>query len=140
MSVTRADRAAGGYCSNPSYICATTCSCPTGPAARRDRLPTFPDTPAFTLAPDWICEVISPSTGRIDRSLKMHVYAREGVSHLWLVEPLHETLETYRLDQGRWIVAGTYAADDSVRAAPFDAVELALHRWWMPRDEAPPTR
>ena len=107
---------------------------------RRDRLPTFPDTPAFTLAPDWICEVISPSTGRIDRSLKMHVYAREGVSHLWLAEPLHETLETYRLDEGRWIVAGTYAADDSVRAAPFDAVDLDLRRWWMPRDEAPSTR
>jgi Uma2 family endonuclease len=102
---------------------------------RRDRLPTFPDTPAFTQAPDWVCEVISPSTGRIDRSRKIHIYAREGVSYLWLVEPLHDTIEVYRLDQGRWIVAGTHAADDSVRAEPFDAVELQLAHWWMPRGE-----
>src|SRR5205823_1804949 len=59
---------------------------------QRDRLPVFPDTPAFTQVPDWVCEVISPSTGRIDRSRKMRIYAREGVSHLWFVEPQLERL------------------------------------------------
>jgi Uma2 family endonuclease len=100
---------------------------------RRERLPVFPDTPAFTQPPDWICEVISPSTGRIDRSRKMRIYAREGVSHLWLVEPLLETLEMYRLEQGRWVVLGTHAGDEVVRVEPFDAIELCLGRWWMPR-------
>ena len=103
---------------------------------RRDRMPVFPDTPAFSQAPDWVCEVISPSTGRIDRSGKMRIYAREGVSHLWLVEPRLETLEVYRLEGGRWIVVGTHAGDDAVRAEPFDAVELQLGRWWMPRSPA----
>jgi Uma2 family endonuclease len=99
---------------------------------RRERLPVFPNTPAFTLAPDWICEVISPSTGRIDRSRKMRIYACEGVSHLWFVEPLLETLEIYRLESGRWVVVGTQAGRDAVRAEPFDAVELDLGRWWAP--------
>jgi Uma2 family endonuclease len=83
--------------------------------------------------PDWVCEVISPSTGRIDRSRKMRIYLREGVSHLWFVEPLQETLEIYRLEAGRWVVVGTHGADDAVRAEPFDAVEVRLGRWWMPR-------
>ena len=103
---------------------------------RRERLPVFPNTPAFTLAPDWICEVISPSTARIDRSLKMSIYAREGVSHLWFVEPLQQTVETYRLESGRWVVVGTHAGREIVRAEPFDAVELHLDRWWAPTSEA----
>jgi len=102
---------------------------------RRERLPVFPNTAAFTQAPDWICEVISPSTGRIDRSRKMRIYAREAVAHLWLVEPLQETLEIYRLESGRWIVVGTHAGRDTVHAEPFDAVELDLVRWWAPTSE-----
>jgi len=103
---------------------------------RRERLPVFPDTPAFTQAPDWVCEVISPSTGRIDRGRKMRIYAREGVAHLWFVEPQLETLEIYRLEAGRWVVLGVHAGDDAIRAEPFDAVELRLGRWWMPRSPA----
>jgi Uma2 family endonuclease len=99
---------------------------------RRERMPVFPNTPAFTLAPDWVCEVISPSTGRIDRSRKMRIYAREGVRHLWFVEPLLQTLEIYRLEDGRWLVVDAHAGDETVRAEPFDAVELRLERWWMP--------
>jgi len=96
-------------------------------------MPVFPNTPAFTQAPDWVCEVISPSTGRIDRGRKMRIYAREVVPHLWFVEPLQEMLEIYRLEAGRWVVLGTHAGDDAVRAEPFEAVELEPRRWWMPR-------
>jgi Uma2 family endonuclease len=103
---------------------------------RRERMPVFPDTPAFTQAPDWVCEVISPTTGRIDRSRKMHVYAREGVAHLWFVDPLHETLEVYRLEAGRWVVVTTHTGDETARAEPFEVVELRLARWWMPRSES----
>jgi Uma2 family endonuclease len=99
---------------------------------RRERMPVFPNTPAFTQAPDWVCEVISPSTGRIDRSRKMRIYAREGVAHLWLVDAIARTLEIYRLEHGRWCVAATHADDAVVRAEPFAAVELALGRWWLP--------
>lgn len=98
---------------------------------RRERMPVMPNVTGFTLPPDWVCEVISPATGRIDRSRKMRIYAREGVAHLWFVDPLARTLEVYRLDGGRWIVAATHGGDDIVRAEPFDAVELALARWWL---------
>jgi len=99
---------------------------------RRTRMPDFPRTAFFTLAPDWVCEVISPSTGRLDRSRKMRVYAREGVVHLWFVDPLARTLELYRLEDGRWIVEGVHGGDDVVRIVPFEAVTLKLNRWWPP--------
>lgn len=106
---------------------------------RRERLPVIRNVPYFELAPDWICEIVSPSTGRLDRSRKMRVYAREGVAHLWLVDPLVQTLETYRLrDDHRWTLEAVHAADDVVRAAPFDAIELALERWWLPAEPAVP--
>jgi Uma2 family endonuclease len=99
---------------------------------RRDRMPRLQNVPFFTDAPSWACEVVSPSTGRIDRSRKMRVYAREGIAHLWLVDPLVRTLEAYRLDAGRWLVLGTHGGDDVVRVEPFEAVELDLSRWWLP--------
>ena len=105
-------------------------------AWRHDRMPTVPRVAYFTLAPDWVCEVISPSTGRIDRSRKMRIYAREGVRHLWFVDPLARTLEVYRLEDGRWIVASTHGGDEVIRAEPFDAIEIGLERWWLD-DSAP---
>src|SRR5262245_9335395 len=72
-------------------------------AWRRQRMPAIPNAAFITLAPDWVCEVNSPSTGRIDRSRKMGVYAREGIRHLWFVDPLARTLEVYRLEDRRWI-------------------------------------
>ena len=105
-------------------------------AWRHDRMPTVPRVAYFTLAPDWVCEVISPSTGRIDRSRKMRIYAREGVRHLWFVDPLARTLEVYRLEDGRWLVASTHGGDEVIRAEPFDAIEIGLERWWLD-DSAP---
>jgi Uma2 family endonuclease len=97
---------------------------------RRERMPVFPDAAFFTLAPDWVCEVVSPSTGRLDRSRKMGVYGREGVANLWLVDPLARTLEIYRLEAGRWVVVGIHAGDDVIRTEPFAATALGLTRWW----------
>jgi Uma2 family endonuclease len=99
---------------------------------RRERVPVFPRVPFFTLAPDWICEVISSSAGRLDRSRKMGVYAREGVGHLWFVDPLAQTVEVYRWEAGRWMVVVTHAGDETARIEPFGAVELRLARWWPP--------
>jgi Uma2 family endonuclease len=104
---------------------------------RRTRLPEFPNAAYFTLAPDWICEVVSPSTGRIDRSRKMRIYSRESVAHLWLVDPLVRTVEVYRLSGGQWTMVGVPCADERARIEPFADVELALGRWWVP--ESPPT-
>jgi Uma2 family endonuclease len=97
---------------------------------RRERMPEFPDTAAFTLAPDWVCEVVSPGTERLDRAKKMPVYAREQVSHLWLVNPVARTLEVCRLAEGRWLLVGTHEGAARVRPEPFHAVELDLAPLW----------
>jgi hypothetical protein len=105
---------------------------------RVERMPEFPETAYIALAPDWICEVLSPSTAGVDRVKKMPIYAREGVSHVWLVDPQERTLEVFRLQaEGRWLVVGLHAEAEKVRAEPFDAIELDLARLW--RAPAPPT-
>jgi Uma2 family endonuclease len=102
---------------------------------RREGMPVLPNVAAFRQAPQWVLEVISPSTGRIDRVRKLPIYAREGVGHAWLVEPLAQTLEVYRLEAGRWLLLATHGGDEIVRAEPFEAVELSLSRWWLPEAE-----
>ena len=104
---------------------------------RRDRLPSVPDAPALTLAPDWVCEILSPSTERFDRARKLPAYARHGVSHAWLINPSTRTLEVYRRDGGSWVLAGTHADDAIVRAEPFEAIELDLLRLWGEERPAP---
>lgn len=99
---------------------------------RQERMPSPPAAPHIALPPDWICEVVSPRTGRIDRARKMALYGRDGVRNLWLVDPLARTLEVYRLEGDRWIVVATHGGDDVVRAEPFDEIELVLDRWWLP--------
>lgn len=97
---------------------------------RRERLPALPETAWFETAPDWVCEVISPSTAGKDRVKKMPVYAEFGVRHLWLVDPLEKTLEAYRLHDGQWLRIGAWADDDVARIEPFEAVELSLTTLW----------
>jgi Uma2 family endonuclease len=98
---------------------------------RRERMPRMPRVAFFELPPDWVCEVVSPTTGALDRRRKMRVYARERIAHCWLVDPLAKTLEAYRLEGGRWVVAGTHAEAERARVEPFEAIELELKRWWL---------
>ncbi len=97
---------------------------------RRERMPELPDAPAFQLAPDWVCEVLSPSTTALDRADKLPIYAREGVRHAWLVDPGAKTLEVLRLEGQNWLLIGTCSGDCGVRAEPFDAIELELGVLW----------
>lgn len=98
---------------------------------RRERMPMLADAPYSELAPDWVCEVVSPSTARIDRVRKMPIYARERVRHLWLIHPGLQTLEVYRLEGQQWVVASSHGGAESVRAEPFEAAELDMSRWWL---------
>lgn len=97
---------------------------------RRERMPVYPDAPFVTLAPDWVCEVLSTRTRRLDRIRKMPVYAREGVPWIWIVDPDAETLEVFRLQTGSWVLASSHVGDEEVRAEPFAAVPLALGALW----------
>ena len=98
---------------------------------RRERMPKIPNVAFVELVPDWCCEVLSPSTARHDRLQKMRIYAREGVRHLWLVDPLARTLEVFRLEGERWLLLATHADDERVRAEPFEAAQLEIARWWI---------
>src|SRR5689334_18305091 len=82
---------------------------------RRERLPALPDEPAFTLAPGWACEVLSPTTATLDRARKMPIYARNGVMHLWLIDPTARTLEVYRREHAQWVVASNHGGSTVVR-------------------------
>ncbi|MYH58919.1 MAG: Uma2 family endonuclease [Boseongicola sp. SB0675_bin_26] len=97
---------------------------------RRETMPEYPDAAYFTIAPDWVCEVLSPPTRRLDRSEKRALYAREGVRHLWFVDPDARTLEAFELRDGQWVLLGTLAGDAPVSLPPFDAITFPLDALW----------
>lgn len=101
---------------------------------RRERLPKLPETACFETAPDWVCEVISPSTARIDRTDKLAIYATHGVGHCWLVDPDAKTLEVLALTGGKWLLTATFKDADPVSAPPFEVHTFALDVLW-PEDE-----
>jgi Uma2 family endonuclease len=102
---------------------------------RRSRMPSPPSSAFLTVAPDWICEVLSPSTVSLDRVKKMGAYAREGVGHAWLVDPLARTLEVYRLVEDHWLLVAAHEGTETVHAEPFDELALILPDLWV--DVAP---
>jgi Uma2 family endonuclease len=104
---------------------------------RRERMPAIPDVAFFSLAPDWVCEVLSPSTERIDRGRKLRIYAQAGVAHAWLVNPIERTLEVLRLRDGAWTIVAVFTGSEAVRAEPFDAIELELGALWIDSQNAP---
>lgn len=103
---------------------------------RRDHMPNVADS-YFTLAPAWLCEVLSKSTERYDRVEKLRIYARAGVEYVWLVSPHMRALEVLRLHDDVWTTIATYIDDELVRAPPFEAIEIELAALW--RDFKPPT-
>jgi len=97
---------------------------------RRERMPEIPDAPFFELAPDWVCEILSPSTAAMDRTRKRHHYGRAGVTYLWLLDPAPQTLEAHRLDGDAWKLVASVAGNTKARIEPFDAIELDLSVVW----------
>jgi Uma2 family endonuclease len=97
---------------------------------KRERFPWEEETSWISVPPDWVCEILSPSSVRIDRIKKMTIYATHGVPYFWLIDPRDRTLEVLKLESGRWVVLGTYADDAKVRAEPFPEAEIELGRLW----------
>ncbi|WP_133511746.1 Uma2 family endonuclease [Candidatus Thiosymbion oneisti] len=100
---------------------------------RRERMPYLPEDHRFEVVPDWICELLSPSTASKDREIKMPLYAHYEVQYAWLIDPAKRTLEAYRLDAGAWIEVGRFADADQVAVPPFEAVSLDLGAFWPPQ-------
>jgi len=93
-------------------------------------MPSMPEDQRFEVVPDWVCEILSPATASKDREIKMPLYARYGVAYAWIVDPARQALEAYSLDDGHWTLQASYAATDTVRAEPFEAVAFRVETLW----------
>jgi len=82
------------------------------------------------IAPDWVCETVSASTRRLDLHEKRPIYAREGISHLWLVDPTDPALEAFGRREGQWVLIATAKDDEPVSIRPFDAITFSLGDLW----------
>lgn len=98
---------------------------------RRERMPAIPDVAYFSQSPDWVCEVLSPSTRALDEGAKKTIYAREGVTHIWHVDPLARWLAAYALREGRYALIRKLTGDVPVSLPPFDAIEFSLGDLWL---------
>lgn len=129
------DRGAGGpggwlFLSEPELHLSDDVVVPDLAGWRRERLPEVPDVAFLTLAPDWICEIASASTQRLDRGVKMDIYLRERVGHLWLLDPTEQLLEVFRIERGAWLRVGAWTGEAPASIEPFDAVEVDLRAIW----------
>lgn len=98
---------------------------------RQERMPTVPEDHRFEIVPDWVCEILSPSTVQKDRARKLPLYARCGVGHCWLVDPVVRTLEAFSLTaDGHWLLIATLQDDEPVSVPPFDAISFLLSDLW----------
>ena len=97
---------------------------------KRGRFPASEETNWISVAPDWVCEVLSPSTETIDRGDKVPLYASQGISHAWLMSPATRVLEVLELDGRTYRIVSTFKNDERARAKPFDSIELDLAALW----------
>lgn len=98
---------------------------------RRERMPRIPEGHRFEVVPDWVCEILSPSTASKDRELKLPLYARYGVAHVWLVDPIRRTLEVHALESGAWRLVLQADGNEQVQAPPFVELTLELAALWV---------
>lgn len=97
---------------------------------RFETMPQLPETSKFTTTPDWVCEVLSPSTYRTDRTSKKEVYAQHGVGHYWIIDPRAMSLEVFELRSGRWVELASASGEEVVSFAPFEDIQVDLSYLW----------
>jgi Uma2 family endonuclease len=102
---------------------------------RRERIPELPEDQSIQVVPDWVCEILSPTTRGHDQLIKRRFYARVGVQHLWFIDPEVRTLSVCKLIDGRWSELGVYGAHEVIHAEPFQAIALDLTGWWPVKRE-----
>ncbi len=122
--------AAGGSVFEPELHLGEDIVVPDLAGWRHETMPEYPDAAYCTIAPDWVCEVLSPSTRQLDLNEKRSFYAREGVGHLWFVDPDARTLEAFELREGQWLLLATLVDDALVSLPPFDAITFPLDALW----------
>ena len=97
---------------------------------RRENLSSYPERNYFEIAPDWVCELLSGSTERRDRTLKMRIYGEARIPYLWLIDPRLQILESFENESALWTRLGAWNSADIVRVPPFDAIAFSLADLW----------
>jgi Uma2 family endonuclease len=97
---------------------------------KKERFPGWPEENWISTSPDWICEILSPSTAQTDKVRKMPIYAEYGVAHIWLIDPVIKTLDAFRNETGKWLLLASFAGEDRVRIEPFQETEIDLGDLW----------
>jgi Uma2 family endonuclease len=90
-----------------------------------------PEKPYYEVIPDWLCEIASPSTAKIDRKHKLPLYLESGVQFVWLVDPVMRALDVYGALAGKWYVAQSFAENEVARAKPFEEIDFDLTLLWV---------
>ncbi|OED38069.1 hypothetical protein AB833_21190 [Chromatiales bacterium (ex Bugula neritina AB1)] len=98
---------------------------------RKTTMPELPEAAWFGVRPNWVCELISPSTAKYDRGVKREIYARDGVGYYWIVDPLVKLIEVFVLQQGNWVLAETGAAEQVASLVPFETMPFDLSALWV---------
>lgn len=101
---------------------------------KRERLPRPGNVRPIAVAPDWVCEVVSPSTAAHDGVTKRRLYAQSGIPHYWLIDPEARLLEALSLRDGAWVETGVFDDTATARIAPFEAIESEVGRLFLPRE------
>lgn len=104
---------------------------------KKERMPQVPVGHIFTVVPDWVCEIVSPSSRRYDRIEKFKVYGLHGVGYYWVIDPEAQSLEAYQLENGRWLAIGGFSQTERARVPPFETVEIDLALLWPAPPVAP---
>jgi Uma2 family endonuclease len=98
---------------------------------RVERVPEIPEENPIEIVPDWCCEVLSPTTARDDRKKKLPLYVREGVAHVWIVDPEARLIEVFVPVDGKPTLIASASDEEAIRIPPFD-LDLHPPRWWLP--------
>lgn len=96
-----------------------------------ERFPAVEDHNWISVAPDWVCEIVSPGTASIDRVRKMGLYAMHRVPYYWIIDPISKTLEVFENENSKWSVIGSFEGNAKVNAWPFHEIELNLSSLWL---------
>ena len=90
------------------------------------RVPERPSGSPLRIAPDWVCEVLSPSTTARDLGTKLQAYHRAHVGHYWVAHPIEHLLHVYRWHETGYLLVLSATPGDVVRVEPFDVIDLDI--------------
>jgi len=97
----------------------------------RTRLPDLPPG-VIDLAPDWVCELLSPGHEAHDTVTRRTIYLEGGVPWYWIGSPEAHTIEAFEARGGRWVLHGAWTDGDRTRVPPFVRLEPEVRRWFRP--------